>query len=297
MNTKPLNNRGWDLMQLPDEDILNDLRQLYERHHDIDADGMFYSLYSADIEYRRRVHEGVIEVLSPLLEDQFPSYRPIFGIFIVKTPDPDRTEFFVHQDPSYVDERMFKGLHLWIPLQDVSTKNGPVRVLEGSHRLAGRHRGITVPSIFQEDQTWVREHMHTVPVRAGEALLLDPRTVHDSAPNQSNQHRVVVLVGLISKEAPVEMVYVDEERPDLAEIYRFPDRHFLTGTDFFMDCRCRPETGTLIRTESLDNPVRSREDAARLLGIDPVSPDRRDTSHSCQMFGEPRKNSKETIAS
>jgi len=54
----------------------------------------------------------------------------------------------VHQDMTLVDESKFSGINIWVPLVDLTEKNGVLQVLPGSHRIFPRYRGSTIPGIY-----------------------------------------------------------------------------------------------------------------------------------------------------
>src|SRR5687768_4505137 len=74
------------------------LKDLYSSLHDFKPEkgGMFYSLYSDDIQYRKKVHAGIAEILKPVYDDFFTNYKSVINSFIVKTSGPG-SDFSLHQ--------------------------------------------------------------------------------------------------------------------------------------------------------------------------------------------------------
>lgn len=80
---------------------------------------------------------------------------------------------------------------VWIPLHDCPVNVGPLRILEGSHRLGQLHHdrdNLHVPELPAQavkKGKWVGGH-----VNAGDVLLFHSLTVHAASPNISNQLRI-----------------------------------------------------------------------------------------------------------
>lgn len=217
---------GWLKSEVISNNQLNDLRMLFDENHKINQVGMFYSMYSKDLAYRKKVRDGILTILAPTLKSQFEDYKVAYAVFVVKTPGKE-TEFFLHQDPSIVDESKYSSLHLWIPLEKITDKNGPLCVIEKTHMISQPFRGITVPSFFKGSEGLLREYLQPIFLEAGEALFLDPRVVHNSLANVSDKTRVAVLVGIIPLESEIILSHC-EEGPEsgIVEQHLFSDDYF-----------------------------------------------------------------------
>jgi ectoine hydroxylase-related dioxygenase (phytanoyl-CoA dioxygenase family) len=92
-----------------------------------------------------------------------------------------------HQDHTAVagDEQTFTA---WLPLHDCPIEQGPLRVMEGSHRFGLQPTaGQTgcIPPGTERGAEWVGGELH-----AGDLLLFSSLTVHEAAPNTSNRMRI-----------------------------------------------------------------------------------------------------------
>jgi ectoine hydroxylase-related dioxygenase (phytanoyl-CoA dioxygenase family) len=98
-----------------------------------------------------------------------------------------------HQDEAYALERKIVSAHFWVPLQDVTREMGCMEFIPGSHRGAlGRHH--------RRDKLRDRHALELVgldtsgavqcPIRAGDATVHFPRTVHYTGPNLTGTPRL-----------------------------------------------------------------------------------------------------------
>ena len=236
---------GYTIAGKLDREILESLRALYQSHHNFQSPqgGMFYSVYSRDLTYRKKIHEGVAQILKPVYEGLFTGYKSILNSYIVKVSGPD-SEFSLHQDSTSLDEMRYSCLSVWIPLQDTDLNNGCMCVVPHSHKMFSPYRSISFPQPFDGISDTVRKYLQPIEMKAGEILLFDNRLVHNSVVNASGQDRVVVMSGIFPAQAKMIRCYKDMSKTDSAiEIIEEEDDFLLTFENFFHDCTCRPETG------------------------------------------------------
>ncbi len=102
-------------------------------------------------------------------------------------PDFARAVTPAHQDYTAVagDEETFTA---WLALHDCPIEQGPLRVMDGSHRFGRQptvgESGCISPGTERGDK-WVGGEIH-----AGDLLLFSSLTVHEAAPNISNRLRI-----------------------------------------------------------------------------------------------------------
>lgn len=118
-----------------------------------------------------------------------------FSAFITKQPGSARLP--PHLDWSLLDEREHRTYGCWIALEDTTTTNGALEVVEGSHLLVDFERTPADPG-----HRWVDDliaggaRLTLVPMRAGQAAIFDHRLVHGSTPNQRTRRRPAANVAL-----------------------------------------------------------------------------------------------------
>ncbi len=238
---------GYKVVQVMDQPTIEKLTAVYKKHHSKHTEngGMFYSLYSQDLEYRKQVNDELLEILEPVFEKLFTNYRSVLGSFIIKHQGP-KSEFNVHQDSTGSNEWKHSPLSFWLPLQDTTIQNGCMWVLPESHKWFSPYRGISFPSMFEKNQDMFRPYLVPVELKLGEVLLFDNRIVHLSGVNHSEHPRVIAMAGIFPKEAELIACYRDVENNGPVEIYSQKDDFLLVNKRFYIDCTARPILGTKV---------------------------------------------------
>jgi len=203
-----------------------------ETEHLSGVDKPFYtSIWSVNPEYRSRVDREIKELLIKPLDDFLDRCKPVFANLMVKHAGPD-TQLQPHQDWSFVDESQFDSLTIWIPLTDVSRENGALSVLPGSHRLTNHVRPRFADSPFKEAIEKIETGlMVNVPLKAGEALVMNSRCIHSSPENRSHETRVAVSIVMVPEEADIAHYVQDKHNRNKA--YRLS-----VNSTFFQDYSC-----------------------------------------------------------
>jgi ectoine hydroxylase-related dioxygenase (phytanoyl-CoA dioxygenase family) len=134
-------------------------------------------------------HPAILDVVESVIGPEILAHPQ----FNARARLPDRDEMVVpwHQDLGLLDpdaEDTFM-VNFWIPLVDVSRQNGCLQVVPGSHKRGlMRHEVIDhhclIPALEVPDDQCV-----TCPLRVGDALLFQHKTIHRSLPNRSGQVR------------------------------------------------------------------------------------------------------------
>lgn len=243
---KELNQEGITVQPFLSPEQLESLRAIYEGTHSLtdEKGGMFYSVYSQDLAYRERVNEEVQTILQPTLDQWFVDYKNVINSFVIKLPGK-ASEFAIHQDTTALDEFKYSPLSIWIPLWDVDEENGAMCVIPGTHRLFSPYRGISFPFPFKNVNGEVRDYLKPVPVKAGEAVLFDPRILHNSLPNQSEKPRVALICGIFPSEARFRICFKENSKAAI-EIYDQEDDFLLKYPNFLHHCHDRPVSGTVV---------------------------------------------------
>lgn len=260
------------------QQALQELRNVHRTNHDFEVNqgGMFYSVYSLDIPYRKRIFNDIDSILSPIYADLFQNYKPVLHSFIVKV-NGDNSEFTLHQDSTGLDEFQFSPLSVWIPLQDTQLENGCLCVVPHSHRIKVPYRGISFDGPFQNISETVRHYLQPIPMKAGDILLFDNRILHYSPANDSTEDRVVVMSGIFPKNATILSCYQDTTTENAPiEIYEQEPDFLLTGENFYHDCTARPITGSVIKKVDAFNTPFSANDFIKFtneVGLKPLSID------------------------
>ena len=236
--------KGYQVVGRLDDSTIEKLSELYSALHDFQrpSGGMFYSLYSKDVEYRRKVHDGIGEILKPLYDSLFHDYKIVLNSYIVKVSGPE-SEFCLHQDSTSLDETRYSNISVWIPLQDTDFSNGCMSVVPYSQKMFSPYRGISFDPPFENISDTVRKYLQPIFLKKGDILLFDNRLVHNSVINSSGKDRVVVMSGVYPAQAPIISCYKEAEPNSPIELIQQEEDFLLTYPNFKNGCRCRPETG------------------------------------------------------
>lgn len=262
-----IHNKGYAIAGRIMPNQLSALKELYASLHDFQQQengGMFYSVYSRDISYRKKVHGEIQQIMQPIYDNFFHDYKTVINSFIVKVHGPE-SEFSLHQDSTGLDEMKYSCLSVWIPLQDTTVTNGCISVVPYTHKMFSPYRGISFPQPFENITNTIRQYLQPIEIEAGEILLFDNRLVHTSGVNNSGADRVVVMSGIFPEEAKIISCYKDTSiKSNPIEIIEQADDYLVTFENFFHDCTCRPETGTLLKKVNWNTSPMSEKQFLRL---------------------------------
>lgn len=274
------------------ESSLEALQSLFAATHHFEngEGGMFYSVYSQDLVYRRKMHDEIGAILKPYLDQWLGDYKMMLNSYIVKASGP-RSEFYVHQDTTGLDEFKYSPLSLWIPLEDITADNGAMCVMPGSHKMFSPYRSISFPAPYDDIHFAVRRYLQPLFMKAGDILVFDNRIVHNSMQNLSGKERVVVISGLFPTEATLQTCWKNPAIPNAKiEVIQHDDSYLLTNPNFLVDCHARPKTGeTVALVEDEWSKITEAEFTALCAehGIKPVNYLSEDGHTDCNMIVEP----------
>jgi hypothetical protein len=244
-----VNRSGYAVVDFLSVDELNKLEELYHQHHNIQVKdgGMFYSVYSKDVIYRKKIHAAVNEILQNAFDRFLTDYRVALNAFVIKAPGP-KSEFNVHQDGTGIDEFKYSTLSIWIPLADIHEKNGALCVIPKSHRMFSPYRGISFPAPYEKIQSTVKKYLYPVYLKRGQAIFFDNRLVHNSMNNQTAQNRAVIVSSILPKDAEIITCFKspDGGNANKIELIKHEDAFLLEYDSFLDNCHLKPNSGTTV---------------------------------------------------
>ena len=193
------------------------LRDIYDELAE-DQGGKFHlSLWTKNIENRKLVHRRIMEVFQPFADALLDNYKTIISSYAIKKPAQD-SHWHVHQDDHFLDERKHTSLSIWVPLQDVNSKNGAMQILKGSHQMFTDIRTPNIPKPYDGYKDLIKEkYLTTIEMKAGEGLIFDHKLVHASGPNLSDAIRFAAVAVFAPQEAEL-MFYYKDPHPDATEV-------------------------------------------------------------------------------
>jgi len=187
-----------------------------------------------------------------------PEVRLIF-------PNCERGVIHAHQDHTAVagDDESFTA---WIPLHDCPLVQGPLRILDGSHRyglqLTAGETG-NIPRGWERGDDWIGGD-----INAGDVLLFHSLTVHEAIPNRSTQLRVSLDFRFQSYERavnPAAFVFTGSGARSWENTYASWTSDDLKYYWTKLPLRFRPSKSELIALAQSSHSPKLRERYARIL--------------------------------
>ena len=145
-------------------------------------------------------NSGVTEVLRDLLGDNATLLTSKLN---TKAPGGGMAVEW-HQDWAFYPHTNDSLLAFGLMLEDVNLENGPLQVIPGSHKgpvLSHHHNGIFCGAIDPDDPDFQREKIVTLTGQAGSMTVHHARTLHGSAPNQSDRPRLILFYEIAKADA------------------------------------------------------------------------------------------------
>ena len=205
--------KGWIVprWELP-PDLVGEMRQEYaallERNPDIGSDiilaphqtnGGSMGIIGSEKWLEFATHPGLIAIARQLIGDDII----LWGTTLFGKPARNGKETPWHQDGEYYPIRPLEVLTVWIPLDDVTPENGPMRFIPGSHKP---HRLYSHSWVGGDDKTinlvCDAEHFdesaaEPLIIRAGQVSFHDVYMVHGSLANRTDRRRAAFIVRLM----------------------------------------------------------------------------------------------------
>jgi ectoine hydroxylase-related dioxygenase (phytanoyl-CoA dioxygenase family) len=181
--------------------------------------GFQVSLDNENPAFVRTVAERLIHTVRDCVDKHFQAHKIFTASFVTKAKHP-LGMVPPHQDWTFVDEQRFCSATIWCPLVDVDLDNGALGLIKGSHRLYDHVRPSPSPQYmppFRDQLQSLFPYLNVVPLRAGQAVVFDNRTLHASPPNFGERTRVAFGIGVTQREAPLRHYYLlpNQSRPSM----------------------------------------------------------------------------------
>jgi len=203
---------GYALVNLLNKEEVEELLRYYQslNNNHIGEYGFHVSMDNKDYDFVNGVISKLESVILPRAKEHFLPCKMFTGSFVVKEP---RINSFVppHQDWSFTDDTQYNSVTVWTALQDTDINNGAMAVLPGSHKWFTGPRASPSPGYitpFQAHGMDLFPYMQLIPMKAGQALIFENKTLHASPPNNSSIARVGAGIGITQADAPLLHYYV-----------------------------------------------------------------------------------------
>jgi ectoine hydroxylase-related dioxygenase (phytanoyl-CoA dioxygenase family) len=220
---------GFTVVRLLSPGQVTSLLRLYERWIPPEAvSGLYESSRQNAYRVNRLINEAIREEVAVGGETVFLPSKLYGGTFMVKSCR-DSEVLPLHQDWSMVEEQEYETLFVWCPLVDVSSENGGLFVLPGSHRYFQTLRSGSYPSDRFILPAQLHRHVVDVPLKAGEAVLYPDALFHGSHANNGSSDRVVVTARVMESQAA--LVYFHKANDRHVDVYHADEEFYLTHID------------------------------------------------------------------
>lgn len=200
-------------------------RKFYELHRELPK-GFYSAAFNPDDDFKKDIYTHTQAVFGRVVDEHFHNYKILGSTFLCKAPGHEG-KVGVHQDWTVVDESRYCSATVWVPTVDVTEHNGALRVIPGSHRFFTHYRSNNIPVGYRGCEQLLWDNMVTVPMRAGQAFVLNHAVIHASAPNLTEGERLAIAYGLVPQEA--RLMYYHKEpgaTDDRVEKFSMPDDFF-----------------------------------------------------------------------
>lgn len=144
-------------------------------------------------------HPDLMEIAGQLIGDDII----LWGTTIFGKPAHSGKETPWHQDGDYYPIRPLETLTLWIPLDDVTPENGPMRFIPGSHKAHelfshSRKEGndMTINLVCDDDH-FDKTTAEDLVLKAGQVSFHDVYLIHGSGANHTDKRRAAFVVRMM----------------------------------------------------------------------------------------------------
>jgi len=218
-NWQQIATRGYSVQPFLDPPEVEALKRLYDTTVPEVPSPFFLSVFMAT-DVRRTILQGFCSILNQKLAVLAPGFRIVGASFAVKKSGSVNGRLGLHQDCSLVDYDKHMGLNIWVPLCDVDSNNGCLRVAPYTQRLnfVGFLPPVASPCASFE-RGLGEPYLSALPMKAGDACVFDGRLFHASEENHSKQDRVAAFFNIIPADQPIRLNFRNPETPDRLDVY------------------------------------------------------------------------------
>jgi ectoine hydroxylase-related dioxygenase (phytanoyl-CoA dioxygenase family) len=177
----------------------------------------------------KNAHQIIKNILTPKLETFLINPLIFFSTYIIKYPN-SKVSVLPHQDGTFVeDESKVYSITCWIPLVDVDMHNGCMGVIKRSNNIYKSIRPLPSPQVtrpLDKHSFILVPYFELIPMKAGEFLLFDNKTFHNSPPNLNNIPRVAISCWITQKDASFRIYYLKPGTKNILLKYEIDDKFY-----------------------------------------------------------------------
>ena len=206
-------------------DLVDSLNQGH-KEQSVDSNSSYkLSFFNDDISFRKLVFKEISNFFQPLVDQVLDDYVPL--IINIFDKEPGQGEVPVHQNWTFADEENYTTVSLWIPLCDVTRKNGTLEFIPGSHRVVSKFRSPSIPWAFDGLQEVLKEkYLQPIELVTGQAAILDDSIIHWSSENDTDSVRTTIQLILRPREATPIHYHMQDDGS--VKIYKVDPEFFMS---------------------------------------------------------------------
>jgi len=216
---------------------IEELRKLYykvEPEFYFDK-GCSFSLLLENIELRRMIHDEIVKICKPFLDQIFKDYKIFIAHFISKKPSAE-TFINLHQDPMFTDQAISPGVGVWTPLDDLTEEMGTFGIINHSPTAFPPFQAETITQVYKNVYPELFKSVSEFNPKAGDCLFFDNRMIHYTKPNISGKTRVGVTIKIAHKDADCITIHKPPQNPKSSiSVYEHKDGFYLDSNWIYDD--------------------------------------------------------------
>jgi len=173
--------------------------------------------------------ERILQPILPRFVNTDHADFPLSGGFCINPPHAIRG-CSPHQDPTCVDEIQSYSMTIWITLNDMTTENGCMHIIPGSHLWGNLYRSVCVPWAFEKNTALLWKFLLPIPTKAGDVICFDVSTIHASTPNNTDNTRLAMTVQTIPKN--LDLISYYPVNKDKVAVYSIDRDYFIQESQY-----------------------------------------------------------------
>ncbi|MCC6582404.1 MAG: phytanoyl-CoA dioxygenase family protein [Chitinophagales bacterium] len=209
------------LKGLLNETEIEELKNIYYQYTKGNVEnsiyGMYVSIDEADEQKKLEMMLSIQQFLKPKLGKYLHSIKCHLGSFLVKVPNP-HSYTYPHQDWLFIDNEkpdLFSAT-IWVSLEDIDVSTGSLGFIKGSHKFLNNIIGSPSPEIITATmghEALLLSYLTFPPVKKGDALIFNNKTVHAAFPNKTDKQRIAAGIGITPEPAVLYHYHLNPNNP------------------------------------------------------------------------------------
>ncbi len=230
---------GFVIKPLLDATQVNALRTIAEEYSSNNITEFYSSSFENDLVLKEELNSKVLQLVELSIKKYFKDFDVLGAAFLHK-PKGDKGILTPHQDWTVVDETKSFSMTVWIALEDLTTENGALKVLRGSHQVFPELRSPSLQTTYANHHDFLDGKMDTLHLKKGDSFIFNHALIHSSEPNQTNNNRLALAIGLVPSNPELFMYYKKE---NMVQEFAMPKNLFIR----YPEVATEPKIGNFVQ--------------------------------------------------